>query len=110
MLSRLGSGCAAIIATHDTRERTQSGKEKRRPNEQGSAERRDYFQRFCVAVVPLENSAAIRSFSLRAGPDSFQNGPKSSFGRPAADTPSGGSVQNILKKVKKRLVSPLEPR
>jgi hypothetical protein len=27
-----------------------------------------------------------------------------------ADTPSGGSVQNILKKVKKRLVSPLEPR
>jgi hypothetical protein len=29
---------------------------------------------------------------------------------PQPDTPSGGSVQNILKKVKKRLVSPLEPR
>jgi hypothetical protein len=32
------------------------------------------------------------------------------LGGSQADTPSGGSVQNILKKVKKRLVSPLEPR
>jgi len=33
------------------------------------------------------------------------------FDRPARlDTAPGGSVQNILKKVKKRLVSPLKPR
>jgi hypothetical protein len=50
------------------------------------------------------------TFSLQVGPDSFQNGAKHGFDRVPLDIPSAGSVQNILKKVKKRLVSPLEPR
>jgi hypothetical protein len=61
-------------------------------------------------LSPWEIIALNRTFLLRSGPGSFQNGPKQGFDRVPPDIPSGGSVQNILKKVKKRLVSPPEAR
>src|SRR4051812_607238 len=106
MLSRLGSGCDAVIGTHDTRERTRSGKEKRWPNEQRSAERGYYFQRFCVAVVVAEKFGASDSFSLHAGPDSSQNGPKSGFGRLAGRHPFGRLRSKYFKKSEKKACQP----
>jgi hypothetical protein len=49
-------------------------------------------------------------FLLPRSPESSQNRWKSGLTGPRPDIAPGGSVQNILKKVKKRLVSPLKPR
>jgi hypothetical protein len=49
-------------------------------------------------------------FLLPRSPESSQNRWKSGLTGPRPDITPGGSVQNILKKVKKRLVSPLKPR
>jgi hypothetical protein len=75
-----------------------------------SLDARIFFNVFAAALSPRVIMAPNCTFWLHGGPDSFQNGPKSGRNGVPLDIPSGGSVQNILKKVKKRLVSPLEPR
>jgi hypothetical protein len=47
---------------------------------------------------------------LHGLPGFLQNRAKSGLTGRRLDIAPGGSVQNILKKVKKRLVSPLKPR
>jgi hypothetical protein len=89
--------------------RLEPGK-KSGPNDQRFGRRPDIFQRFRPGISRRKIMTPDCTFSLQVGPDSFQNGPKYGFDRVPLDIPSAGSVQNILKKVKKRLVSPLEPR
>ena len=69
-----------------------------------------FLQRKVEFVVEEEPPAKNPFFLLHDPPGFLQNRGKSGLTGPPPDIALAGPVQNILKKVKKRLVSPLKPR